>query len=87
MYLIIIFKESSWHICEQSAFVESAEWIKLLESVRKCRDPKDDKFLELAVNGRAEYLVTGDRDLLTLHPFRGTQILTARDFITAIGLR
>ena len=40
-----------------------------------CRDPKDDRILELAVNGNASFLVTGDDDLLTLNPFRGIQIL------------
>jgi hypothetical protein len=41
-----------------------------------CRDPKDDKFLSLAVSGLATHIVTGDADLLALHPFQGIQILT-----------
>jgi putative PIN family toxin of toxin-antitoxin system len=65
------------------AVVEVAEWVKILEQVRLCRDPKDDKFLELAINGNAAYLVTGDRDLLTLHPFKTTNILSAQDYIAA----
>ena len=47
-----------------------------------CRDPKDDKFLDLAVSGQATHLVTGDPDLLALHPFRGIDIVTARAFLT-----
>lgn len=66
------------------SLVEAAEWIKILETVQECCDPKDDKFLELAVNGQAEYLITGDQDLLVLHPFRKTHILTAKDFISTI---
>ena len=42
---------------------------------------KDDKFLELAVNGDANYIVTGDKDLLVLHPFETVEILTAADFL------
>jgi uncharacterized protein len=49
--------------------------------IRACRDPKDDKFLELAVHGRADAIVTGDKDLLTLHPFRGIAILTPADYL------
>lgn len=35
----------------------------------------DDKFLELAVNGKATHLISGDPDLLTLHPFHGIEIV------------
>ncbi len=63
------------------SLVEAAEWIKILEHLQACRDPKDNKFLELAINGNAEYLVSGDKDLLELHPFKQTKILSAKDFI------
>jgi predicted nucleic acid-binding protein len=46
-----------------------------------CRDPKDDKFLSLAVCGRATHLVTGDADLLALNPFEGIRIVTPRQFL------
>ncbi len=49
--------------------------------VRLCRDPKDDKFLELAIDGQADFLITGDLDLLALHPFHQTTILTPADFL------
>jgi len=52
------------------------EIAEVLQPIQACRDPKDDKFLEAAVNGRADVLVTGDKDLLELHPFRGIAILT-----------
>jgi uncharacterized protein len=51
------------------------------ETVTACRDPKDDKFLELAVNASADIIVTGDEDLLVLHPFRGISILRPADFL------
>ncbi len=46
-----------------------------------CRDPKDNKFLELAISSNASCLITGDKDLLALHPFREIPILNAVDFI------
>jgi len=48
-----------------------AELVTIVERVAACRDPKDDKFLELAVNGRADAIISGDNDLLTLDVFRG----------------
>jgi putative PIN family toxin of toxin-antitoxin system len=49
--------------------------------IRACRDPKDDKFLEVAMHGRADLIVTGDGDLLDLNPFRGIAILTPAEFL------
>lgn len=46
-----------------------------------CRDPKDDKFLHVAVNGEAEAIVSGDRDLLALHPFHGVDIVAPAAFL------
>ena len=56
-------------------FVSVVEIVDVLQSIHVCRDPKDDKFLEAAVNGRADVIMTGDRDLLDLNPFRGIAIL------------
>lgn len=60
--------------------------ISILTKVKACRDPKDDMFLELAVNSQANYIITGDQDLLVLHPFRQTQILTASQFLDKIAM-
>ncbi len=49
--------------------------------LRVCRDPKDDKFLEAALAAQADAIVTGDADLLTLHPFGGVEILSPRAFL------
>ena len=51
------------------------------EIISACRDPKDDKFLELAVATNASCIITGDKDLLVLHPFPDIPILNAVDFI------
>ena len=48
--------------------------------IRACRDPRDDKFLDVALAGAAQALVTGDRDLLALHPFHGIPILSPAEF-------
>ena len=58
-----------------------AERIPIVHSIRACRDPKDDKFLELAVNGEGRLIITGDADLLALHPFRGVDILTPARYL------
>ena len=55
--------------------------VKVGARVSACRDPEDDKFLELAVAGQANAIVSGDQDLLVLHPFRGIPILTPVDFL------
>ena len=57
------------------------EIIDILQPIRASRDPKDDKFLEAAVNGRADVIVTGDRDLLDLNPFRGIAIVTPAAYL------
>ena len=49
--------------------------------ITDCRDSDDNKFLALALDSAAEFIVTGDRDLLELHPWRGVQVLTAGDFV------
>ena len=58
-----------------------AERVIVTAPLKACRDPKDDKFLEVALNGEANLILTGDRDLLTLHPFRGVDILSPREYI------
>jgi putative PIN family toxin of toxin-antitoxin system len=58
-----------------------AEMIPIVRVVRACRDPRDDKFLEVAVNGRADLIITGDRDLLELNPFMDTAILNPAAYL------
>src|SRR5215213_5984939 len=49
--------------------IAAAELVTISEQFAVCRDPKDDKFLELAVNGRADLILTGNNDLLVLDTF------------------
>jgi putative PIN family toxin of toxin-antitoxin system len=58
-----------------------AEFVPIIQLVRECRDPKDDKFLEVALNGRADVIVTGDADLLVMHPWREIAILSSGDYL------
>jgi uncharacterized protein len=59
----------------------AAELIEIVERITACRDPTDDKFLELAVNGGADVIVSGDADLLAINPFRGIPIITPAAFM------
>jgi putative PIN family toxin of toxin-antitoxin system len=64
-----------------AALAREAEWIEVATRITACRDARDDKFLELAVSGRAQYIVSGDSDLLVLSPFRGITVLTPQAFL------
>ncbi|HEU5233753.1 MAG TPA: putative toxin-antitoxin system toxin component, PIN family [Terriglobales bacterium] len=55
--------------------------IPIVRRVRVCRDPDDDKILELAINGNAHSIITGDRDLLSLKQFETTKIVTPAAYI------
>ena len=57
------------------------EIVEVVQQVRASRDPDDDKSLEAAVNGRVDVIVSGDRDLLELNPFRGIAVLTPAAFL------
>jgi putative PIN family toxin of toxin-antitoxin system len=59
----------------------ASELVEILERVDLCRDEKDNKFLEVAINGRADYLITGDNDLLVLRPFQDVKIMTVNEFL------
>ncbi|MCY3955622.1 MAG: putative toxin-antitoxin system toxin component, PIN family [Nitrospira sp.] len=63
------------------SLIRESELIEITEAVQVCRDPKDDQVLELAVNGNATYIVTGDADLLALNPFRDVEIVTPAEFL------
>lgn len=64
--------------------VELGEWVEPSFEVEACRDPDDDKFLALALSAEADCLVTGDGDLLDLHPFEGMPILTPAALLAAL---
>ena len=64
-----------------AALIQAARFIEITEQIAACRDPNDDKFLDLAVCGHTAFIVTGDEDLLALHPFRGIPILSVGQFL------
>ena len=61
------------------------EIVPVIQVVSVCRDPRDNMFLEAAVNGQADVLVTGDKDLLALRPFSGLEILTPAEYLTRVS--
>jgi putative PIN family toxin of toxin-antitoxin system len=63
------------------SLARESTWIEVTTRVEACRDPKDDKFLSLAISGHATRIVTGDLDLLSMHPFRGIDIVNPRTFV------
>jgi putative PIN family toxin of toxin-antitoxin system len=64
-----------------AALTRQAKLVDVTVQIAECRDPKDDKLLELAVSGSATHIVTGDSDLLSLHPFQDIQIVTPQAFL------
>src|SRR5207244_4240373 len=59
----------------------AAEAVTITERIVACRDPTDDKFLELAVSGHADLIVSGDADLLAFNPFRDIPIVPPAIFV------
>jgi uncharacterized protein len=65
-----------------SLFIQAAERIEVLSPIQKSKDPDDDKFLSAAVEGRADFLITGDKaDLLSLKKIEDVPIITARQAV------
>lgn len=64
-----------------NVLVHEAELIQISETISVCRDPKDDKFLELAVTGQADAIISGDQDLLVLNPFQEISIVDPHQFL------
>jgi putative PIN family toxin of toxin-antitoxin system len=61
--------------------VSQAKFVDIVKTVIQCRDPKDDKFLTLAVNDNANFILSGDQDLQIMHPFRDIPILSPANFL------
>jgi len=64
-----------------AALAREMQWVDVDVQITACRDPKDNKFLELAVRGNGTHIIRGDADLLALHPFQGIEILTPHRFL------
>jgi len=57
-----------------------SDLVEIKHNIFDCRDKKDNFILEMAVNGDADIIVTGDKDLLVLHPYRNISILNYKEF-------
>jgi putative PIN family toxin of toxin-antitoxin system len=57
-----------------------AVYISIVSSITVCRDKKDNFLLSLAKDAKADYLITGDKDLLVLKTFENTQIVTFAEY-------
>jgi putative PIN family toxin of toxin-antitoxin system len=71
--------EEKQYFLHQLSFI--VEIVPHVTSIKACRDPKDDKFLSLAMSGKADTLLTGDKDLLALDPFGDIRILTCSAYL------
>lgn len=70
-----------------SLFIEQTERVEILSHIKKSKDPDDDKFLSLAVEGKADFLITGDKaDLLSLKEIEHIPIITARQAVERLNL-
>ncbi len=58
-----------------------ATMVPVLAEITDCRDPKDNQFLALALDAGADCIISGDQDLLVLHPWRGVDIVTPAGFL------
>lgn len=59
--------------------------VQLRGTVKECRDPNDDMFLECAMRAKADLLIAGDKDLLVLGSYKGTRILTPAEYVVGAG--
>ncbi|MDT0295771.1 putative toxin-antitoxin system toxin component, PIN family [Mesonia ostreae] len=62
-------------------FDQFGELVKVTSEIKVCRDPKDNFLLNLSVDSKADYLITGDKDLLILEKIENTSIMTFSEFI------
>jgi len=77
----IVFDTNTLVSAALEVVVLSATMINVAENISASRDPDDNKFIELATEARADAIVSGDQDLLVLHPYRGIPILRPADFL------
>ena len=63
------------------SFLSSCTLIQVIHKVELCRDPDDDKFLELALSGAVDLIISGDSDLTILNPFEGIPIIKPIEFL------
>jgi uncharacterized protein len=81
----VLTEKFSWeshrvHLALKAILVRSMR-VQLRGTVKVCRDPHDDMFLECALRAKADLLIAGDKDLLVLESYRGTRILTPAAYL------
>ena len=81
----VLTEKFSWnndraHLALELVLVRSFR-VKLQGTVKKCRDPHNDKFLECAALADADLLIAGDKDLLTLNSYLSTRIVTPAQYL------
>jgi putative PIN family toxin of toxin-antitoxin system len=64
---------------------EQAEIVEPVEEIAVCRDQADDKFFACAVAGRADYIVTEDKDILDVGEYRGVRPVSAAEFLDRLA--
>jgi uncharacterized protein len=85
----VLTEKFSWESARAQGALEAvlgrAIRVQLRGTVRECRDPKDDMFLECALRAKADLLVAGDKDLLVLGSYKETRIVTPADYLISMG--
>ncbi len=74
--------EARWQFVD--AIAMETVHIAVHTTITVCRDPKDNQFLALAIDGRADAIITGDQDLRVLHPFQQISIMTPAEFLRSV---
>ncbi len=93
MEIVVEYKETLEELCarypdrpEKLPLVAIVSAMKIIEPashIAVCRDPDDDKFIECANDAKCVYIVSGDKDLLSLKKYKDIQIVTVADFLSA----
>ncbi|MBI4155594.1 putative toxin-antitoxin system toxin component, PIN family [Candidatus Woesearchaeota archaeon] len=63
---------------------ETSNIVKIKTSVHLCKDPKDNMFIELAIDGKADYIISNDEDLLSLDKVNNIKIISPSGFLGLI---
>jgi putative PIN family toxin of toxin-antitoxin system len=71
---------------QRDSLLDSVLESAVREAQGSCRDDNDARFLALALAARADVIVSSDRDLLVLHPWRGIAIMTPAQFVAQIAV-
>ena len=84
----VLSREKFREYIPQDSAIDYVEWyagisesVAITEHVIACRDPKDDKFLSLAVAGKADCIISGDNDLLDMVAYNGIPVYRAAEFL------